>query len=146
LYEGMDKSLRGVFGDDSDNNKGAPVARVRIEYDNAGPALQEAQDFLRKAKILEELRDDLLRYIRKPVDLVLRGASCGANSYGFMYSPTLRQITACYEEVDWFLFGDSDNGAPSKPNASVAGDELGARPRRHPPLQTPPPPPPTPRR
>lgn len=144
LYATIDSNLEGVFGDPEDEDA-EPIARVRVVYDEPPPALSDARDFLMEARTLEDLQEDLSLYIRQPIDVVLRGASCGSNSSGFLYSPSQRQITACYEEVDWFLFGDPVDDAESNADAQAAGDELGARPRRHPPLQAAPPPPPRPR-
>lgn len=139
-YAKLEAALESVFGD-TDNTRNNPVARVSVRYEQAGPALEEAADFLRESGVLEGLRDDLVTSVGLPIDVSLVGASCGPQSSGFLYSASRRQITACYEEVDWFLFGDateSDDAA----GAETAGDELGSRPRRQAPLPVRPPPPP----
>lgn len=138
----LDRNMEAMFGD-TDVTRENPVARVEIRYDAADPALAQARDFLMRSKVLEDLKEDLVQGIGLPVGVVLRGASCGQDSPGFVYSPSRREITACYEEVDWFLFGDSQAGTPSAQRRS-GGDDMGARPRRIAPRQaqsTPPPPP-----
>jgi hypothetical protein len=142
-FEALDQRLEAVFGD-SDLIKANPVARVDVRYDDADPALAEARDFLIASRVLDDLKDDLVNAIGLPVNVVLRGASCGQGSPGFIYSPARREITACYEEVDWFLFGDPESGTPSAQRQAERGD-MGARPRRIAPLQRPAPPPPPPR-
>ena len=142
-YLELDRSMEGVFGD-ADEISDDPVARVRIQYDPPKPALAEARDFLVASGVLEHLRDDLVEYIGLPVDVLLRGASCGGGSPGFIYNPARREIVACYEEVDWYLFGEPEAGASATQQDAAATGGLGARPRRIPPR--PPPPPSTPRR
>jgi hypothetical protein len=144
-YLEIDRQLEIVFGD-TDQITRNPVARVRIEYDATGAALEDARAFLMQSRVLEDLKEDLIQNIGSPIDVVLRGASCGEDSPGFKYSPSRREITACYEEVDWFLYGDAQAGVATPERRNSAGDELGARPRRIAPLQarmtSPPPPPP----
>jgi len=137
-YVALDESMEELLGvaDDIDDQ---PVARARVQYDPAGPALAEARDFLIEAGVLEALRDDLVEYIGLPVDVLLRGAACGRESPGFVYNPSRREIVACYEEVDWYLFGEPENGAPGADQGTAAADGLGARPRRIPPRPPPPP-------
>lgn len=137
-YLTLDSSMEEMFGD-AEDIRAAPTARVRVQHDPAGPALAEAREFLIAAKVLTELRDDLVAYIGLPVDVLLRGASCGSGSPGFMYNPSRREIIACYEEVDWFLFGEPEAPTQGRPDA---GGSLGSRPRSISPLQQPPPPPP----
>lgn len=140
-YQALDRSMEGVFGD-ADDIADNPVARVRVQHDPATPALDDAREFLVESGILEALRDDLVDYIGLPVDVLLRGAPCGRDSPGFAYNPARREIVACYEEVDWFLFGDADAGQAGAEGETAAADGLGARPRRIPPRQNPPPRPP----
>lgn len=137
-YLTLDRSMEEIFGDAEDFSD-APVARVRVQHDPAAPALSEARDFLIASGILMGLRDDLIEYVGLPVDVLLRGASCGSGSPGFMYNPTRKEIIACYEEVDWFLFGEP---AAQTRGRSDADGNLGSRPRAISPLQQPPPPPP----
>lgn len=142
-YEMLDQSMEAVFGD-TDATRENPVARVAVFYDAAPPALTEARDFLLESRVLEDLREDLVHAIGAPVNVILRGASCGQDSPGFIYSPSRREITACYEEVDWFLYGDAEAGTHSA-RRQADSDEMGARPRRIAPRQaqsTPPPRPP----
>lgn len=141
-YQMLDRSMEAVFGD-TDMTRANPVARVEVFYDAAAPALTQARDFLIQSRVLEDLKEDLVHAIGAPVNVVLRGASCGQDSPGFIYSPSRREITACYEEVDWFLFGDTAAGTPSA-RREHGSDDMGARPRRIAPRQaqsTPPPPP-----
>jgi hypothetical protein len=112
-YLTLDNSMEEIFGDAEDFSD-APVARVRVQHDPAAPALSEARDFLIASGILMGLRDDLIEYVGLPVDVLLRGASCGSGSPGFMYNPTRKEIIACYEEVDWFLFGEPAAQMPGR--------------------------------
>lgn len=137
-YLTLDSSMEEMFGD-AEDIRAAPTARVRVQHDPAGPALAEAREFLIASEVLTDLRDDLVEYIGLPVDVLLRGASCGSGSSGFMYNPSRREIIACYEEVDWFLFGEPEAPTQGRPDASGS---LGSRPRSISPLQQPPPPPP----
>jgi len=136
-YEALDRSMEGVFGD-ADDISDNPVARVRVQYDAPSPVLADARDFLVESRILDELGEDLVEYIGLPVDVLLRGASCGRDSPGFVYNPARREIVACYEEVDWFLFGDAAAGQAGAERETAAADGLGSRPRRIPPRQKPP--------
>jgi hypothetical protein len=149
-YQQLDRDMERVFGD-SDVTRVNPQARVQVFHDPAPPALAEARDFLIESQVLNDLRTDLVEAIGAPVDVVLRGAACGQDSPGFQYLPSRREIIACYEEVDWFLFGDPEAGTPAAARRASSADALGARPRRITPsqvqMQSPPPPPPrTPRR
>ena len=136
-YEALDRSMEGVFGE-ADDIADNPVARVRVQYDPPSPVLADAHDFLVESRILDELGEDLVEYIGLPVDVLLRGASCGRDSPGFVYNPARREIVACYEEVDWFLFGDDAAGQAGAERETAAADGLGSRPRRIPPRQKPP--------
>ena len=136
-YRELDQRMEGLFGD-SDQVGENPVARVRVQYDRAGPALAEARSFLIASDVLGVLREDLVSYIGLPVDVVLRGAMCGDSSPGFVYAPERREILACYEEVDRFLFGEPP--ASQAGSARALSDGLGARPRRIAPRPPPPPP------
>jgi hypothetical protein len=119
------------------------LVRVRIQYAAPTPELADAAAFLRDAKILEELRDDLVESIAMPIEVTLLAASCGSRSTGFSYSRSTRVITACYEEVDWFLFGPPLNNSATSQGTALAGDEIGVRrPRQQAPLRPRPPPPP----
>jgi hypothetical protein len=133
-YDKLNAALENVFGD-TDITRGRPVSRVRIQYDDPGAALEEAADFLRNSQVLEDLRADLVESIGLPIDVTLRGAPCGSSVSGFQYSPSLKQITACYEEVDWFLFGDAPTSGAVGAVTGTAGDGLGSRPRQQKPLR-----------
>jgi hypothetical protein len=134
----LDRDMEGAFGD-SDAVRANPVAQVRIQYDPTDPALEDARAFLIQSGVFEELRDDLVYEIGLPIQVTLRGASCGQSAPGFLYSPSRREIVACYEEVDWFLFGDSLAGSTSAQRRAASADDMGSRPRR---VAPPPPPPP----
>jgi hypothetical protein len=138
-YLALDKDMEELFGDADDFGEN-PVARVRVQYDAVGPALAEARAFLVESGVLDALRDDLVEYIGLPVDVVLRGAACGRDSPGFVYNPSRREIVACYEEVDWYLFGEPEDGASGAEQDPAARDGLGSRPRRIAPRPPPPPP------
>jgi len=142
-YLALDERMVELFGDSEDIGDN-PVARVRVQHDPAGPALVDARAFLIESRVLQDLRDDLVEYIGLPVNVVLRGAACGRDSPGFIYNSSRQEIVACYEEVDWYLFGEPEDGAAGAEQDPAAIDGLGARPRRIPPRQ--PPPPPNPRR
>lgn len=142
-YLALDERMVELFGDSEDIGDN-PVARVRVQHDPAGPALVDARAFLIESRVLQDLRDDLVEYIGLPVNVVLRGAACGRDSPGFIYNSSRQEIVACYEEVDWYLFGEPEDGAAGAEQDHAAIDGLGARPRRIPPRQ--PPPPPNPRR
>jgi hypothetical protein len=144
-YLSLDEGMEELFGD-TDDIGDQPVARVRVQYDSVGPALAEAREFLIDSSVLDALREDLVEYIGLPVDVLLRGAPCGRESPGFVYNPSRREIVACYEEVDWYLFGEPENGAAGAEQDAAAADGLGARPRRIPPRPPPPPPSSNPRR
>jgi hypothetical protein len=138
-YLALDGDMEELFGD-PDDIRDNPVARVRVRHDPVGPDLAEARDFLVESGVFDMLRDDLVNYIGLPVDVMLRGATCGRSSPGFVYNPSRREIVACYEEVDWFLFGEPEDGASGAEQDTAAADDLGARPRRIPPRPPPPPP------
>ncbi len=138
-YLALDEAMEELFAY-SDAVRDNPVARVRVRHDPAGPDLAEARDFLVESGVLDMLRDDLVNYIGLPVDVTLRGAACGRGSPGFVYNPSRREIVACYEEVDWFLFGEPDDGASGAEQDTAAADGLGSRPRRIAPRPPPPPP------
>jgi hypothetical protein len=134
----LDRDMEGAFGD-SDVVRANPVAQVRIQYDSTDPALEDARAFLINSGVFEDLRDDLVHGIGLPIQVTLRGASCGQSAPGFLYSPSRREIVACYEEVDWFLFGDNLAGSSSAQRRAASADDIGSRPRR---VAPPPPPPP----
>lgn len=143
LYDKLNAQLEQVFGD-TDVTKDNPVAQVYIRYDPPSAGLTEAANFLSQSGILEDLRADLIASVGRPIAVMLLAAPCGADSPGFRYSPALRQITACYEEVDWFLYGPDARTGTASDGATIVGDELGARRRQQAP-RTPSKPPPAPR-
>lgn len=136
----LDQDMERAFGD-TDATRANPLAQIRIQYDSAEPALEEARAFLIKSGVFEDLQEDLVHGIGLPIEVTLRGASCGQASPGFLYSPSRREIVACYEEVDWFLFGDDQAGAASAQRRLAASDDMGSRRRRVAPPRLPPPPP-----
>ncbi len=142
-YQQLDRDMEAVFGD-SDVTRANPQARVQVFHDPAPPALADAREFLINSRVLYDLQKDLVESIGAPVNVVLRGAACGVDSPGFQYIPSRREIVACYEEVDWFLFGDPQAGTPAAHRGASSADALGARPRRITPrpvqMQSPPPP------
>jgi hypothetical protein len=131
-YRALDAEMEAALGGLA-STRGGSKARATIVYDQPPEHLEEAADFLKKSEVLEDMKKDLEAYVGRPISVTPRGAACGANSPGFQYLPSRKEITACYEEVDWFLYGDIDAGAAT-PNRKD-NDALGARPRRIAPLQ-----------
>jgi hypothetical protein len=122
----------------------ADGALVTVAYGPAGGALAEARDYLMESGVLEEAAEDISQFIRLPNEVRIVGQSCGAGAAEFRYRPSTRQITACYEAVDWLVRdarGEYQEAAEQ--GRDVRADELGsggARVSRRP---RPPPPPPS---
>ncbi|MEM1292710.1 MAG: DUF4344 domain-containing metallopeptidase [Cyanobacteria bacterium P01_H01_bin.162] len=74
---------------------------------------QEVQDFLQEAQVFEQLLLGLNDVFVLPEPITLNQAECGTvNAY---YSPSDRQITMCYELVDYFFTLFAEHRQPGDP-------------------------------
>lgn len=122
-YEALDADLEDWFGDSlippADPNGG----QIHVHYETAPANLSAAQAYLAETGILEDAAEDISQFVHLPSDVTLVARRCGAGGAEFRYSPSARQITACYEAVAWFM-GDAPDEVSER--AQAGGDDLGS--------------------
>ncbi len=127
-YEALHADIEDWFGDQLIPPASSDGAAIRVRYDAPGANLDAARGYLVETRILEDTAEDIAQFIRLPHDVTLVGRSCGAGAAEFRYSASRREITACYEAVDWFMRDANDEiqeRAVAASNASD-GDDLGS--------------------
>lgn len=138
-FEALHADIEDWFGDHLIAPDSPGGALIRVRYDAAERNLAAARAYLMETRILEEMAEDISQFIRLPRDVTLLAKSCGAGAAEFRYSASARQITACYEAVDWFIRDAKGEIQERQVAASDGGtgDEIGSggsrvkrRPRR----------------
>lgn len=131
-FEALHADLEAWFGDQLIPPAEADGGAVRVRYEAANGGLARARDYLVETGILEETAEDIGQFIRLPNDVTLVARSCGGGGAEFRYSPSARQITACYEAVEWFM-NDASGELSERMSASEGGqsgpaasDEMGS--------------------
>jgi hypothetical protein len=140
-FEELDDGFASLFGNQILRPGSTSGSRVRVDY-MPTPAnaayLQPAQEFMETGKLLEDLADDISEFVALPDGVSIVGRSCGRGAAEFRYSASRRQITACYEAVDWFMrnlppeLGGTGAPAPvaggAEPDTTTTpeGDDLGS--------------------
>lgn len=108
----------------------APDGRaIRVVYQEARGDLLAARAYLIRSRVLDDAAEDIAQFIRLPNEVTLVARSCGPGSAEFLYSPSTRQITACYEAVDWLMKDANDEQHDVSSAGSVdatSGDQLGS--------------------
>jgi Putative metallopeptidase len=106
---------------------------IQVRYEAAAAGMTEARDYLMESQILDDIAEDVSQFVSLPNEVSVVARSCGAGAAEFRYNPSTRQITACYEAVDWLMDHASAELAarPPRPDASAgasaeAGDDMGS--------------------
>ena len=102
----MHEEFAEWFGEDLIPPATESDAKINVRYEAAGanePDLQAVEAYLKKDHMLEELAEDIRQFVSLPNDITIAGKSCGDGTAEFKYSPSARQITACYEAIEWFM-------------------------------------------
>lgn len=120
--EVLEDDFEDWFGDQLIPPAAPGGGSISVQYAPAN-GQDEARTYLIESGILEDVAEDISSFVRLPVDVSLVAQSCGAGAAEFRYSAARRQVTACYEAVDWFLRDASDE---LQERAAIAS---GARPR-----------------
>lgn len=104
-HSGLESDLNEWFGDALIDDTEAPDALVNYAYEPAGGrrSLQAAADYMASNQMLEDFAEDVAQFIDLPEDVSIVAKSCGAGQAQFRYSPEAREITLCYEAVEWFM-------------------------------------------
>lgn len=118
--------LETWFGDDLIPPADANERAISISYENAGAALAAARTYLMQSEILEDAAADISEFVRLPNDVQIVAKSCGRGAAEFRYSPSARQITACYEAVDWLMRDANDEQQDIGEARAEQGDDLGS--------------------
>ncbi len=109
-----------------------PGAAMQVRYEPASAALGQARSYLMESAILDDIAEDLSQFVSLPNDVSVVARSCGAGAAEFRYNPAARQITACYEAVDWLMDHASAELAERAPlpeanaPAEASGDDMGS--------------------
>jgi hypothetical protein len=126
-YEALHADIEDWFGDQLIPPAEPDGGAIRVRYEAAAADLQAARAYLVETRLLEDAAEDISQFIRLPADVTLVARSCGAGAAEFRYSATRREITACYEAVDWFM-RDANDEIQERAAASEAGagDDMGS--------------------
>jgi len=138
-YEALHADLEDWFGDQLIPPAAPDGGAIRMRYDAAPVELEAARAYLLETRLLEDAAEDISQFVRLPEDVTLVAQSCGGGAAEFRYSTSRREITACYEAVDWFI-RDANDEIQERGTAAAnagAGDDFGSggarvtrRPRR----------------
>ncbi len=127
-YEALHADLDDWFGDHLIPPAEPDGGAIQVRYEAASAHLQAARAYLMETRLLEDAAEDISQFVRLPQDVTLVARSCGAGAAEFRYSATRREITACYEAVDWFMRDANDEiqeRAVAESDAS-ANDDMGS--------------------
>jgi hypothetical protein len=127
-FEALHADLEDWFGDQLIPPASPDGGAIRVRYEPAGASMEAARAYLMETQILEGAAEDLSQFIRFPGDVNLVARSCGAGAAEFRYSASRREITACYEAVDWFM-RDANDEVQDRATASAGagnGDDMGS--------------------
>ncbi len=130
--EVLHADLEDWFGDQLIPPASPDGRSIQVRYEAAGGTLGEARAYLSQSRILEDAAEDISQFIHLPNDVALVARSCGEGSAEFRYSPAARQITACYEAVDWLMKDANDeqrdmaSGQRAGGNEATSGDDMGS--------------------
>lgn len=127
-FEALHADIEDWFGDQLVPPASPGGGVIRVRYESAGANLEAARAYLVETRILENTAEDISQFIRLPQDISLVARSCGEGAAEFRYSVSARQITACYEAVDWFMRDANDEvqERSSAASGAAAGDEVGS--------------------
>lgn len=136
-FEALHADIEDWFGDQMIPPASPDGGAIQVRYEAAGGELEAPLAYLMETGVLEDAAEDISQFLRLPQDVSLVARSCGAGAAEFRYSATRREITACYEAVDWFMRDANDEIQDRAVAASSAsdGDDMGsggARVRRRP--------------
>lgn len=130
--EALHADLEDWFGDRLIPPASPGGRAIHVRYEGAGGALGGARAYLIQSRILEDAAEDITHFVHLPNDVALVARSCGEGSAEFRYSPAARQITACYEAVDWLMKDangeqrDIASGQGAGGNEATSGDNMGS--------------------
>jgi hypothetical protein len=127
-FEALHADIEDWFGDQLIPPASPDGGAIRVRYEAAGGNLEAARAYLMETRLLEDAAEDISQFIRLPQDVTLVARSCGAGAAEFRYSATRREITACYEAVDWFMRDANDEVQERAVAASSVsdGDDMGS--------------------
>jgi Putative metallopeptidase len=120
--EAVHADFEAWFGDDL-IPPAEPGAAMQVRYDSAGAGMSRARAYLIESAILDDIAEDLSQFVSLPNDVSVVARSCGAGAAEFRYNPAARQITACYEAVDWLMDHASAELAERAPRAEASAPE-----------------------
>jgi Putative metallopeptidase len=127
--EALHADLEDWFGEHVATPGAASGGAVTVRYESANWRLAAARSYLMQTRVLEDTAEDITQFVRLPSDVTLVARSCGVGAAEFRYNPAARQITACYEAVDWFMRDANDElqeRAGLQEGESAANGELGS--------------------
>lgn len=104
-HAGLESDLTAWFGEALIDDTDSASTSVHYAYEPIGLRrnLSAAAAYMASNEMLEDLAEDVSQFIDLPQDVYLVAKSCGAGQAQFKYSPEAREITLCYEAVDWFM-------------------------------------------
>ena len=117
--EALHVDFEDWFGEHLIPPAAADGGAIHVRHEPADASMRRARDYLIETRMLDDLAEDLSQFVRLPNDVSLVARSCGAGAAEFRYNPSTRQITACYEAVDWLMDNASAelSERPPRPDA-----------------------------
>lgn len=130
--EALHGDFEAWFGEQLIPPAAADGGTIRVAYEPGDALMRPARDYLVESRTLDDLAEDLSQFVRLPNDITLVARRCGAGAAEFRYNASARQITACYEAVDW-LMDNADAELSARPartdtgaQGAAASDDMGS--------------------
>ena len=129
-HAGLEATFTDWFGAalvDENESQGASVSYAYETPEGARSRLKAVEDYMAQNQMLEDLAEDIAQFIDLPEDVSIVAKSCGAGQAEFKYNDQTREITLCYEAVEWFMkraaLGPDEVPADDDASATAAGDD-----------------------
>jgi hypothetical protein len=110
--------------------EGQNSGQVQVRYETPTADLREAMESISGSQVLEDVASDINEYLRLPRPVLLRAATCKGRADA-TWNAARREMTICYELVQWFIDQDranatgEDTGGTAEAGALPETDEDG---------------------